>query len=186
MEHMSHSCQRETVVNLTHITWPLAALKIATTHTFLSPHNPGGYDGGMNFLGMLGEAGNTQPSGRGATLVCSWMGKVSAPLPHDAYGASTPDVLYDFNGSGEHFANNDPRYFLPFDSAGLVLDEVHFDSYDALLEGWCYLRGGLYAWLYEKGLFRSLLLQRARKDVAKLNGNCRRGVIQLAVQHSYR
>jgi hypothetical protein len=110
---------------------------------------------------------------------------VSGPLRHDAYGANAPSVLHDFNGSGRHFENNGPRYFLPFESAGLVLDAVHFDSDDALLRGWCYWRGGLRAWLYEKGLFRRPLLKRACKEVAKLNSDCRHGSVQLTVRHSY-
>jgi hypothetical protein len=42
---MSHTFQRKTVRKLKHITWPRVALEIATTRSFLSPNNPGSYDG---------------------------------------------------------------------------------------------------------------------------------------------
>lgn len=179
---MAHPSQLKTVTNLKHITHPRVALLIAISREFRSPNNPGSYDGGANFLGVLGQTGNTQPMGCGATLTCTWAGQVSDPLRYDAYGYDTPEVLFDFNGSGPHFTNNDPRYFLPYGSNGLVLDSIKFDDEASLLMGWCYLSGGLYAWAYERNWFRNLLLAKARKAVERLNAACKTGQVLLSVR----
>jgi hypothetical protein len=68
---------------LRHITSVSNALLIAETGVFHSGCKAQSYDGGMNFLGVLGENSNTQPRERGAELLCSWIGKVSAPLLWD-------------------------------------------------------------------------------------------------------
>ena len=105
------------------------------------------------------------------------------PLPYDAHGADTPNILYDFNGSDAVFNNNDPRYFLAYDSKGLVLNTIDFENDEALLEGWCYLRGGFCAWAYENNWFRKLLLTWARKYVDKLNRACESGQVRLFVRY---
>jgi len=179
---MTHPSQLKNVGNIRHITYPLAALRIAKRKTFYSQNNRGSYDGGANFIGVLGETENTHPKGRGAILVCCWIGQVSDPLPHDAYKCDVPDTLYDFNGSGLHFKNNDPRYFLPFDSKDLILCCVEFDDDQALLKGWSYMRGGIYAFLYEKELFHKYLLRKAVSEIGQLNAECKKGEIKLSVR----
>lgn len=178
---MAHPSQLKTVTNLRHITGPRVALLIATSEEFRSFHSASSYDGGANFLGVRGETSNTQPLLRGATLICSWTGQVSVPVRYDAYDVHTPNVLFDFNGSGAHFPNNDPRYFLPYGSKGLVLNAIHFDNDKALLEGWCYLRGGPYAWAYKHKRFHKLLRTLACREVGKLNAACKAGSICLTV-----
>ncbi|WP_143566731.1 hypothetical protein [Stenotrophomonas maltophilia] len=104
------------VIDIYHITSPAVALEMVVSQTFRSHYNFRSYDGGMNFCGVLGRVPNTQPVGSGARLHCKWDGLVSEPLSPESYDYHTPNVLFDFNGSGEYCRNNDPRYFLPYGS----------------------------------------------------------------------
>ena len=47
-----------------------------------------------------------------------------------------PNILYDYNGSGEHFQNNDPRYLLPIGSNGLLLNKIEFLDSEAEKDFW--------------------------------------------------
>ena len=74
------------------------------------------YDGGMNFLGAFGEVPVYELGNRSATLCFEWKGEISEPRDtHDISGMK-PNILYNFNGSGRHFDNLDPRYLLPVGS----------------------------------------------------------------------
>ena len=72
--------------------------------------------GGMNFLGAFGEVPVHELGNRSTTLCFEWKGEISEPRDtHDIAGMK-PNILYDFNGSGRHFDNLDPRYLLPVGS----------------------------------------------------------------------
>ena len=95
------------------------------------------YDAGMNFLGALGEHPNHQLSDRNVKIFCAWDGEVSQPLKWDDVGVKRqPNILYDYNGSGEHFQNNDPRYLLPIGSNGLLLNKIEFLDSEAEKDFW--------------------------------------------------
>lgn len=136
----------------------------------------------MNLLGVLGETSNTCPLERGAELICTWTGLVSDPVRYDEYGVHTPNVLFDFNGSGPHHSNNDPRYFLPIGSQGIVLNSINITSNAALLEDWCDLQGGLPLRLYKVGWRHESLLDKALAEVEALNLACGQGTFKLIVE----
>ena len=71
------------MTDLIHVTSPERALNIIREGAYITDNNPGHYDAGMNFLGVLGEYANTQPT-RGAKIHFKWHGEVSDPLPYDA------------------------------------------------------------------------------------------------------
>ena len=71
------------------------------------------YDGGMNFLGTFGEVSVHELGNRSATLCFEWKGEISESRDTDDIAGMKPNILYDFNGSGRHFDNPDPRYLLP-------------------------------------------------------------------------
>lgn len=177
---MTHKTTIKKISNLRHITYARTGFLIAQ-HGFWSNFDLGHYDAGANFLGVLGEQDNTHPEGKGATLFCTWDGEVSDPLPYDSYHTDKPNVLYDFNGSGPHFENQDPRYFLPYGSKGLILNRIDFDSEEALLYGYCYLRGAPYSDLYERGERHDAMLAEAKAYRDKLNAQCNDGKIMLSV-----
>lgn len=156
-----------------HITSPARALNIISTGYYLTKNNPGHYDAGMNFLGILGEYSNTQPT-RGARIHCEWNGKVSNPLRYDAAANSyhQPNVLFDFNGSDNHFPNNDPRYFLPYGSEGVIVHKIELeDDYDQeeFILQWSKNKGGLYLFLYNFKIFHSFLLKQALNSLQEVN-----------------
>lgn len=167
--------------NMMHITAVLVAFEMMESCQYRSFNPVGHYDGGMNFLGLLGETQNTQPSLRGATIICSWLGSRSDPLPPDARSCSQPNLLYDFNGSGDHFQNNDPRHFLPYGSNGLVVDEVRVDSDEKLLEGWCAMRGRFFQNELILRFFGWWLLVMAKRHLRDLNQRCRSGKMILSI-----
>jgi hypothetical protein len=168
-------------VQLRHITSPYAAVQIANSGMFLSFNNPGHYDCGMNFLGVLGEYSNTQPKYRGATLLCTWTGEVSPPLHYEFRPHNLPNVLYDFNGSGKHFRNNDPRYLLPYESRGLVLNEINFDSENDLVPLWLANQKWFVKVFCKIGLTNQWQLKRARHFTNELNKKCRNGKVLIDV-----
>lgn len=102
-------------INLRRITSPSIALEVIASGVFRSLNDVAPYDGGMNFFGVLGKTPNTQPK-KGARMHCKWYGPVSIPLPYGSHDYHAPNVLFDFNGSGQHYQDNDPRYFLPYGS----------------------------------------------------------------------
>ena len=159
------------MVKLIHITSAANAINILNQREYATWNNPGNYDAGMNFLGSLGEGPNTKPT-RGAEIHCEWSGLVSQPLGYGAFGCSVPNMLYDFNGSGSHFVNKDPRYFLPYGSEGLVIKaiklEVEFDKLE-LIETWCENEGGHYRKLYEYKFLHKYLLKKALNYLEKTN-----------------
>lgn len=159
------------MIKLTHTTSLHVALKIVSKREYRTNNNDRHYDAGMNFLGVLGEYHNTQPT-RGAKLHCEWNGKYSSPLKPDAYKYHTPNELFDFNGSGKHFPNNDPRYFLPYGSQNLVVVKIEPENnYDeeALIEWWCNFSGGLDLLCYKLKCFKPKLLKKALNYLAEIN-----------------
>lgn len=170
--------------DLKHITSPFHALKIVQQREFRSFQNPGHYDAGANFLGILGLHPNTCPAADGATLTCTWIGEVSAPLHWEDRHVFDADVLFDFNGSGAHFQNNDPRYFLPYGSTGLILNKVQIPSEDALLLAWSSFEKKIVRWVAERGWFRSQRLVRAHRGLEQINEACSRAEIILPVRRA--
>ena len=171
------------MVQLTHITSPENALSMIAMKSYCSYRNPGSYDAGMNFLGVLGEYPNTQPT-RGARMTCEWLGSVSQPLRYDVHNHHTPDVLFDFNGSGKHFRNNDPRYFLPYGSKGLIVKKIELeDNYDreSLVQWWVTFEGNIYPYLYKTGLFQNYLLRRALNHLHETNEKLRSRLVKISV-----
>jgi len=136
----------------------------------------------MNFLGSLGEYQNTQPRARGAKIHFVWEGEVSSPVPFDEYGCDKPNLLYDFNGSGEHYLNNDPRYFLPYRSEGLKVQYIEFDNDEVFLEGWVQFKKGLAQLFYNKGLFKKYLRVAAFRYREKLEEDAATGNIKISIQ----
>lgn len=181
---MAHQTHPMTVTHLKHITSPLHALKIVQQREFRSLQNPGHYDAGANFLGVLGLHPNTCPAAKGATLTCTWVGEVSPPLPWSDRDVFTPDVLFDFNGSGRNFQNNDPRYFLPYGSTGLILTEVQIPDEEELLFAWNTLENKIVSWICEREWFRSQRLARASCGLKQINDACSRAEIKLAVRRA--
>ncbi|SMY34016.1 hypothetical protein [Photobacterium andalusiense] len=170
------------MVELIHITSVKIAFDILESTRYKSMYEYGGYDGGMNFLGVLGENANTQPRARGVRLHFIWGGEVSEPVSYDAYGCNNANVLYDFNGSGNHFRNNDPRYFLPYRSEGLTVEKLEIDSDQALLEGWCEYKGGIIKKLFSIKLFHSYLMSKAKEHVLQLNKKIERRDIKISIR----
>lgn len=177
---MAHPTHTKTVSNLIHITSPRNALLIARNKEFRSFNNPRHYDAGANFLSTLGEQANTQPVGRGAKLSCTWTGLVTNPLPNDAYDVHTPNILHDFNGSGAIFRNEDPRYFLPYESDGLILNSIEIQGDDQLETAWLSLQVGFFTKLFCRNP-----LAKARAELKELNTACASGKILLNVRRRY-
>lgn len=159
------------MTKLIHITSPERALNIIRMRTYSTNNNFGHYDAGMNFLGVLGEYSNTQPT-RGAKIYCEWHGATSNPLPFSAYDCHVPNILYDFNGSGNHFYNNDPRYFLPYDSNGVVVKKIELEKeFDekALINYWAKMQGGFYPFFSQFERFHKWFLKEALLHVKEVN-----------------
>lgn len=159
-------------VELIHITSLCSALSIISSRAYLTENPIGNYDAGMNFLGKLGEYKNTRPSVRGVKMHCEWNGNISEPLPYDAYNCDTANKLFDFNGSGKYFKNNDPRYFLPYNSEGLVVKRIELEKkYDEelLIKDWCYYKGGFTLFFYKLKIFKAILLKRTLDYIQKVN-----------------
>lgn len=172
------------MVQLTHITSPENALRMIAMKSYRSYRNPGSYDAGMNFLGILGEYPNTQPT-RGARMTCEWLGSVSQPLRYDVYNYHTPNVLFDFNGSGKHFRNNDPRYFLPYGSKGLIVKRIELeDNYDrdSSIEWWVTFLGNIYPYLYKTRLFQEHLLRGVLNHLRETNEKLACQQVAISVQ----
>jgi hypothetical protein len=162
------------VMNIRHKTTPQAALKIAICRQFYcAGRTPLHYDYGMNFLGCLGEVNNHQLYEKTAILVCTWNGKVSVPLPYDALSGRQPNLLCDYDGSGNHFSNKDPRYLLPLGSHGLILNSIEYKDEPEMLEAWLNLKN--YKW------FLKWRYGQARKAIEDLNAQCAKGTVKLQV-----
>jgi len=137
----------------------------------MTDNNPGHYDAGMNFLGVLGEYANTQPT-RGSKIYLKWHGKVSDPLPYYSYNYHTPNILFDFNGSGNHYPNNDPRYFLPYGSTGLVVKKIELEGWfdeEDLVEWWLQFKGRLYSFFHDFKVLKPYLVKRALEHLREVN-----------------
>lgn len=172
------------MITLTHITSAENAFNILSSQCFCSMNNYGSYDGGMNFLGVLGENANTQPKDRGARIHFLWEGKVSDPISWDAYNYDSPNILYDFNGSGKHFPNNDPRYFLPYNSEGLKVTKLEFDSEDKMLEGWCNRQKGILLTIYNMKVFNNFLLRCLKNYLNTINYSIRSGNLTITIKRA--
>ncbi|MBS7809272.1 hypothetical protein [Variovorax sp. PCZ-1] len=163
-----------TVKNLRHKTCPTAALEIITSRQYhCKDRNILGYDAGMNFLGELGELNNHGLHHKTVTLICSWDGLVSGPMPWKNLSSRQANLLCDYNGSGNHFQNNDPRYFLPIGSDGLTLNAIEFTDESAILYAWLDLKR------YQR--FRSWRMGQARRTIAALKKECESGTIRIKV-----
>lgn len=71
--------------------------------------------------------------------------------------------MFHFDGSGAHVQNNDPRYFLPSGSTGLILNKVQIPNEDALLLAWSSFENKIVRWVAERGWFRSQRLTPGQK-----------------------
>lgn len=171
----------EVTRGLRHITSVSNALSIAKTRIFQSNGAAQSYDGGMNFLGVLGEYSNTQPVARGAELICSWSGKVSAPLKWDRPIQHKADELLDFNGSGNFHQNNDPRYLLPIGSVGLRIDRIVIHDFKALVNVALAKESATHRFLYRRGWVRTSSLDAALLKLEDLNSECARGQITICI-----
>ena len=168
-------------VDIKHITSPAIALAIIRSRRYSSFNNPGSYDCGMNFIGSLGEYANTQPSQRGATLHCKWTGSVSVPLPYEFRPHNKPNILYDFNGSGLHYKNNDPRYILPYGSLGLVVNRVEFDTEKDLIDAWLSTQGRLIKSLYRIQFMMHSISKRTLREIDNLNELLQDGTLTIEI-----
>ena len=113
---------------------------------------------------------------------------VSQPLRYKAFGCRTRNMLYDFNGSGSHFANRDPRYFLPYGSEGLVIKAVKLeDEFDKLelIETWCQNEGGYYRKLYEYKFLHKYLLKKALIYLQKANERITSESFTISIRNSF-
>ena len=158
---------------------------IIDNRRFDTPWSISNYDGGMNFLGTLGVPVH-QISDRSATLCFEWKGEVSIPRSTYDIADMKPNVLYDFNGSGQHFDNPDPRYLLPIGSTGLILKHVVIDDEDELLRIWC-LRRNIYRRKYRLlkniPILRDVLLHRAWQEIYRINEECRKNTFVISICH---
>lgn len=169
-------------VDLVHITSPEVGMEMIASGAYRSFNNFGHYDGGMNFCGVLGQVPNTHPKGQGARLHCKWDGPVSVPLPPAAYDYHTPNVLFDFNGSGQHYQNKDPRYFLPYGSAVQVLklecDPMQLEDYYLSRSRW-----------WKKVRFKYGSTAYRRKQLQSLldycNQKCAEGFVHIRVERGH-
>ena len=159
---------------------------IIDNRRFDTPWSISNYDGGMNFLGTLGEVPVHQISDRSATLCFEWKGEVSIPRSTYDIADMKPNVLYDFNGSGQHFDNPDPHYLLPVGSTGLILKHVVIDNEDELLRIWC-LRRNIYRRKYRLlkniPILRDVLLHRAWQEIYRINEECRKNTFVISICH---
>ncbi|MEL0639067.1 hypothetical protein V6260_00410 [Pseudoalteromonas aliena] len=173
------------MINLIHITSPDRALNIIHNRSYYTKKPFKNYDAGMNFLGVLGEYANTQPT-RGSKIHCEWSGAVSEPLTYDAYDYHTPNILFDFNGSGVHFPNNDPRYFLPYNSGNLVIKRIELeDKFDeeALIEKWLEIKGGAYPYLQKIKFLKKYLLKNALRYLQDINKKLASEEVTISVKY---
>ncbi len=157
-----------------------------TNQRFDTPFDVGNYDGGLNFLGVLGQVKVHEIENRTATLCFEWKGAVSEPKAKDDYKDLKPNVLYDFNGSGNHFDNPDPRYLLPVGSSGLILKSIVIDDENELLRHWLLRKGfyyRTYQWIKKMPLIRNYLLSKAWHEIYELNKLCRAGTFVISISH---
>lgn len=114
------------------------------------------------------------------------MGEISEPRDtYDIVGMK-PNILYDFNGSGQHFDNPDPRYLLPVGSTGLILKHVVIDDEDELLRIWCLRRNiyhSKYRLLKNIPILRDVLLHRAWQEIYRINEECRKNTFVISICH---
>lgn len=150
------------------------AFKIVKNRRFDSPWWPGEYDASMNFLGVQGELKVHELHHRTATLCFEWLGEVSAPRRKEDYKDLKPNVLYDFDGSGKHFANPDARYLLPVGSSGLILKHIQIDDEDTLLRLWCARNIPMPHRLSKIPMLRQYYLSKAWHEIYTINQHLRK------------
>ena len=142
------------------------------------------YDGGMNFLGTLGEVPVHELTNRSATLCFEWRGEISNPRDTHNITGMQPNILYDFNGSGRHFDNPDPRYLLPVGSKGLILKHIVINDEDELLRIWCRRRkiyNQQYRILIAIPIVRNILLHKAWQEIYRINEECRKNTFVISI-----
>ncbi len=167
---------------LRHITSVFNAISIAEGGIFRASDSGQAYDAGMNLLGVLGESSNTWPRARGAELVCSWHGKVSPPLCWDRFVNHEANVMLDFNGSGNVYQNNDPRYLLPIGSQGLQIDRIVIHDLKEYVDVCVVKASAAHPFLYRRGWVRTTALDDAIGRLANLSLKCERGEITLRIE----
>lgn len=150
---------------------------------FDSPWSPGDYDAGMNFLGVQGELKVHELHYRTATLYFEWLGEVSAPRRKEDYKDLKPNVLYDFDGSGKHFANPDPRYLLPVGSRGLILKHIQIDDEATLLRLWCARNIPMPRQLSKIPILRQRYLSKAWHEIYLINQKLRKEKLEIDVTY---
>lgn len=157
---------------------------LIANHRFDTPFQITEYDGGMNFLGSLGEVPVHELGNRSATLCFEWRGEISAPRDTHNIAGMQPNILYDFNGSGRHFDNPDPRYLLPVGSKGLILKHIVINDEDELLRIWCRRRkiyNQQYRILNAIPIVRTLLLHKAWQEIYRINEMCRKTLFEISI-----
>lgn len=172
------------MIPLIHITSPENALSIVHKKSYLSMKTPGSYDAGMNFLGVLGESGNTRPT-RGAEIHCEWHGNVSAPLPFNAGNPQTKNLLFDFNGSGKYHINTDPRYFLCYGSTHLIVKKIVLEkefNQASLVQWYALFKGGIFPFLHRYKFCFTYLLKRAINDLSTVNKQLTSQNVTISIQ----
>lgn len=97
-----------------------------------------------------------------------------------------PNVLYDFNGSGQHFDNPNPRYLLSIGSTDLILKHVVIYDENELLQIW-YLRRNIYHRKYRlmknTPIFRDIWLHRTWQKIYWINEECRKNTFVISICH---
>ena len=180
----------QSLKNLRHITSADAALAIIFTRTYRTSFEFGHYDGGMNLLGVQGEFSNSlyytrapgQEHTRAAELVCSWDGLVTQPMTILDPGARRQlNTLFDYDGSGPHFRNNDPRYILPLGSEGIRVDQLVIHHERCFIEALYAKARGFKGWAHRHGRFRQHLADQAQDALNQINTACARGEVTLKI-----
>ena len=157
---------------------------IIENRRFDTPWDITEYDGGMNFLGTLGEVPVHELGNRSATLCFEWRGEISEPRDTYDIAGMKPNVLYDFNGSGRHFDNPDPRYLLPVGSKGLILKHIVINNEEELLRIWCCRRKIYYRQyriLKAIPIVRDILLRKAWQEIHQINEMCRKTIFDISI-----
>jgi hypothetical protein len=157
---------------------------LTSNRRFDTPFKTTEYDGGMNFLGTFGEVPVHELGNRSATLCFEWKGEISEPRDTHNIAGMKPNILYDFNGSGRHFDNPDPRYLLPVGSKGLILKHIVINDEDELLRIW---RSRLKIYFYRYQILkaipivRNILLHKVWQEIYRINEICRNTSFEIAI-----
>ena len=140
----------------------------------------------MNFVGISGKVENLQLDNKTAELHCCWLGPIdlSQKPPHvdvGSFNSITGGTLYDYDGSITKFNNKDPKYLLPPESNGLIINKVVISDKD-LTSAWAKVHGGFFIRnFHELPLINQYCNCKAKKFMADLNSDCADGKIKVCV-----